>query len=171
MKKHVSIILIAGLSFASIAGENLIVDGSFQKESTRWKGKDNIVPEESNKKNKICQIKLHKRDEKEFYQEFRGSDIKDFTLRYKIKKSADYKGFGYGIRFTFDKGGYEGRMKRVPSNHEWNTVEYRYSSGFTASAFENRNLSVHEHIRVAFIVKNGESGSLSFDDIEFIAEK
>ena len=158
MKKYVFIIILAGLSLASIAGENLINNGDFEKGSNRWSGDKKIVYETEERANKICKVELEDDEDHSFYQKIVLQEPKDLILRFKIKKSADYKGSDeIGIRFKEEHASMS-TSRMIPDNNEWNEIEFKYT-----------NFRDAKRIQIIFTVKRG-TGTLYFDDIE-ITEK
>lgn len=160
MKTITYAILAIAFPLASIASENLIINGDFSKGSSRWKGDENIEFETPDEKNKICKIEIDEDDDIEFYQSISStSKYKDLTLKFKIKKSADYKGRGYQIRFIRNDGSYSYMTRKLPKNNEWKDMEIKFS-----------DLKKSSKIEVKFIVRSGESGYLAFDDIVVTGE-
>ena len=159
MRKITYVILAIALPLSSIASENLITNGDFSKGSSRWKGDENIEFETPEEKNKICKIEIDEDDDIEFYQPIRTSKYKDLILKFKIKKSADYKGRGYQVRFIRNDGSYSYMTRNLPKNNEWKDMEIKFS-----------DLKKSSKVEVKFIIRSGESGYLAFDNIVVTGE-
>ncbi len=161
-KKIIATLLATGsfalLSFASNTQNNLIKNGDFEKDSTGWRGDENIVFYTPAETNKICRIVIDKEEIIEFHQKIKTSKMTGLTIRFKMKKSIDYKGEGLQIKFERGDGSGSGMSRTLPYNNEWNDIEW------------NANGVVREEsqIKVVFMVKPGQSGTLSFDDIEIV---
>lgn len=161
MKKIIPVVLAIAFPLLSIASENLITNGDFSKGSSRWKGDENIEFETPDEKNKICLIEIDEDDDIEFYQSISStSKYKDLVLKFKIKKSADYKGRGYQVRFIRSDGSYSYMTRSLPKNNEWKDMEIKFS-----------DLKKSSKIDLKFIVRSGDSGSLAFDNIVVTGEK
>lgn len=153
------VLLAAVFPLALMADENLIKNGDFSRGSSSWRGKRNIEYETAAEENKICQIEIDDDDDIEFWQSMRTSRLKDLTLTFKIKKSPDYKGRGYQIRFIRPDGSYTYMTRPVPKNDSWKEMEIKFS-----------DLKKSSQIDLKFIVRSGESGWLAFDDIVVVGE-
>ena len=159
MKIIIFAVLAIAFPLLSIASENLITNGDFTKGSSRWKGNENIEFETPDEKNKICKIEVDDDDDIEFFQPINTSKLKDLTLKFKIKKSANYKGRGYEVRFIRNDGSYTFMTRNPPKNNDWKDMEIKFS-----------NLKKSSRVKVKFIIKSGKSGYLAFDDISVTGE-
>ena len=161
MKIIKSAILVIAFPLLTIAGENLITNGDFSKGSSRWKGDENIEFETPEEKNKICKIEVDEDDDIEFYQFISStSKYKDLILKFKIKKSANYKGRGYQVRFIRSDGSYSYMTRNLPKNNDWKDMEIKFS-----------DLKKSSRIELKFIIRSGDSGYLAFDNIIVTGEK
>lgn len=161
MKIITTAILAITLPILSIAGENLIINGDFSKGSSRWKGDENIEFETPEEKNKICKIEVDEDDDIEFLQSISStSKYKDLILKFKIKKSENYKGRGYQVRFIRSDGSYTYMNRDLPKNNDWKDMEIKFS-----------DLQKSSRIELKFIIRSGDSGYLAFDDIVVTGEK
>lgn len=156
MKKYLAIVSCVGLALTAFAGKkNLIKNGDFEHGSDWWKGDANIVFETQDKTNRICKINVSPDKKYKFYQHISTSKMDRLKIRFRVKKSSDYKGNGYWIECNTDKGG-SGYGQYPPRNNKWNVVEVRMGD-VVEGAY---------HVDITIAVKKAESGSLSFDDIE-----
>lgn len=151
-------IKLANKQVSSVASENLINNGDFEKGSSGWSGDTKIVYETEEKKNKICKVELEDDEDLKFWKKIVLQDPKDLILRFKIKKSADYKG-SEELDLYFEEEHASMRTTQIiPDNNEWNITEFKYT-----------NFRDAKRINIIFDVKKG-AGTLYFDDIE-IAEQ
>ena len=142
------IIILTCLSIAA-AGKNLLINGDFEKGRNRWSGDLELSMEGDNK---ICKLELEDDEDVSFYQKISILDVKEITLRYKVKTSADYKGEGIGLRF--ESTGTMVTSRQAPNDNEWHLVKLTYSNSYN-----------WKRIKVIFIAKKGV-GTIYFDDIE-----
>lgn len=106
-------------------------------------------------------IEVDKKKTIRFYQEIKTSKIKQFTLKFRVKKSKDYKSDEpVELTIHIDRGnGGSGTGRSLPrNNNNWNEVEYSIGENYVRDA---------PRIKVIFEVMPAKSGSLSFDDITF----
>jgi hypothetical protein len=161
MKNINCAILALAFPLLSTAGENLIKNGDFSKGSSRWKGDENIEFETPAEKNKICKIIVDEDDDIEFFQSISStSKYKDLMLKFRVKKSDNYKGRGYQVRFIRSDGSYTYMTRPLPKNSDWKDMEIKFS-----------DLKKSSRIDLKFIIRSGDSGYLAFDDITVIGEK
>jgi hypothetical protein len=154
MNKIRTAIISAGVTLASFAGENLIINGDFAKGSSRWKGDENIEFETPAEENKVCKIILDEDDDIKFHQEIRTKGLKDLTVKYRLKKSQNYDGRGYDVRIIRDDGSFYFYNQSLPKNGDWNDRSVTFS-----------DLKKSSRIKVTFLIRSGNSGYLLFDDI------
>ena len=160
MKKPICTLLLAGLSLplfcpASTEPENLVNNGDFEYGSTGWEGGVNIVFETPEERNKICSIAVDKEKRLEFHQEIKTSNMRHVKVKLRIKASADFateKGPGWFVSLG-------SRGRGMPLHTGWNDIECR---------LDNRD--DEDTMTLAFKVMPGQSGTLSFDDIEVIED-
>ena len=137
--------------FVAFSGENLLKNGDFEKRRYRWSGDLKILSEDDNT---ICKVELEDDENLSFYQKIVLREPKDLILRFKIRKSADYKGSEeIGLRFG-EEHSTMSTSRMIPDNNEWNEIEFKYT-----------NFRDAKRIKIIFIVKKG-TGTLYFDDIE-----
>lgn len=163
MNKHLYYIMLVAWSVtlwssAATSPKNLIGNGDFEDGGAKWRGDKNVVLETSKSKNNICKIKTDKTKTISFYQEIKTSKIKKFTLKFRVKKSRDYKALG-NSELTINikrKNGGSGSGRSLPRNDKWNEVEYSIGESYVQG---------EPRITVVFEVEPAQSGSISFDDI------
>ena len=130
------------------------MNGDFSKGSSRWKGDENIQFDTPAEKNKICRIELDDDKDIDFYQEIKVKGIKDIMVRYKIRKSSNYDGRGYQVRFVRDDGSYNYFDRAVPKKEGWNEAVVKF-----------KGIGNTSKLKVKFRVLSGDAGYLAFDDI------
>jgi len=159
MKRNILTAIFVVISTFAIADEELVENGDFSKGSSRWDGDENVEYETSAEQNKVCKIEVDDDGDLEFHQKFSVDDYKDLFLTFKIRKSEDYEGRGYQVRFIRKDGSYTYMERKLPKNNDWKEMEIKFS-----------DIKRSSHIELRFIVRSGESGYLAFDDISVIGK-
>ena len=161
MKTRLSLFILVTMGIATLAGaeENLIKNGDFSKGTSRWGGKKKITFETEAKKNKVCKIKVKKKHSYTFYQTISTSKKTDLILSFKIKKSNDYKGKGYQVKFELqtDTTWYWKKSSPPKKPNKWVKVSFRMKK----ERFRNSS-----HFKMMIKVNPGSSGYLMFDDFK-----
>lgn len=150
--------VILGLFFMSLGlNASLLKNGDFERGTTGWKGDRKVQYEDESEQNKICKLRIGGKDQ-EFYQVVKAKKFKDIQFKYKVKKSEDYEGRDFQIRFTRDDGSYT-FYDRSAKKEGWNEGSFKFS-GFKGS----------REIKISIVVNSGEEGYLMFDDIEAVGK-
>lgn len=135
--------------------ENLVSNGDFQKKKSGWKG-DGKADFEGD--NIFLTLDVDSRDLSEIVQKVRTKDLKDLILTFKARKSDDYDGRGFYVRFERPDGSYTFYThERI--NDDWSDFTVRYG-----------DLKDSKYIFLKFLVREGEEGSVDFDDIVLVGE-
>ena len=159
MKKLLFILFLSALSTGSFGEENNILqNGDFSKGSKKWHGDIRVTHETSSKKNKICIIKI-KDESRLFYQYAKPKKKTKITLQFRVKRSADYAGKGYQIRFE-KNGSYKIWDKKVPKKaNQWVDIKIKISY---------KNYKKCKYVKLEVRTKPGVSGFLYFDDFKLV---
>ena len=165
MKRILTIITLSVCSIISGASENIVINGDFSKGSSRWKGDANIEFETPAEQNKICVIKVDHDRDRTFSQKIRTRKRGALTLKFKVKKSDNYDGGGYGAGYVIElvrnQDDYQiSNPKKFPppENNDWTEVEFIQGVG-------------NEPVELKFKILKGNSGYLMFDDISATVEE
>ena len=94
------------MSFCSLClNASLLKNGDFEKGSSGWKGDRRVTYEDSSQSNRVCKVEV-KSKEQEFYQEVKSKNLRELKLNFDVKKSSDYDGGDFSVRFVRDNGSY-----------------------------------------------------------------
>ena len=149
------------ISFSLFAlGKNdIIKNGDFSQGASRWSGKKKIVFETDAKKNKVCRIDVKRNHSYTFYQTISTSKKTDLILTFRVKKSKDYKGKGYQVKFELqtDVTWYWNSSPAPKKAEKWVKVSFRLRK----ERFKNSS-----HFKLMIKVNPGSSGYLMFDDFK-----
>jgi len=158
--KH-TLFLLLGIGFSLFASgeDDIIKNGDFSEGSSRWSGKKKIVFETQAKKNKVCKIEVKKKHSAIFYQTISTSKKTDLILTFRVKKSKDYKGKGYQVKFELqtDVTWFWGSSPAPKKADKWVKVNFRLKK----ERFKNSS-----HFKLMIKVNPGSSGYLMFDDFK-----
>lgn len=175
MKIIIAIMALASLTLSSIAGENLIENGSFSEGSKGWKGDRNIEFETPTSTNQVCKIEVDEKYDVVFYQKIKTRGVKRLTLKCRVKKSTDYDSInpGFPVRFYFTEG-YHSYVVRRPGGgrgikeaETWENVECVF---FLDEMFSEETLRALSKGKLRIAVSPGYSGYVMIDDIVVTGE-
>jgi len=132
--------------------DSIIKNGDFEHGNNNWKGDRTVKHETAERKNKICFLEVDN-GQNEFFQQVKTNGVSELYLHYNVKKSEDYKGAGYEVRFTRNDGTYRWYDKFAYGNH-W-VCEHIYFD----------ELENTDDIIISFKTKEGGSGYILFDEV------
>lgn len=132
-------------------------NGDFESGSSGWRGDNKVVYETDEKLNKVCRMEADS-DDQIFYQEIKTKKAKDLKLKFKVKKSIDYEGRGFSIRFVRDNGSYTFFDSSADST-EWKEKTINFS-----------DINGSRSIKISVLARSADEGYLDFDDFVLTLE-
>lgn len=151
MKKSI-LLLAAALCAPHLHAENMLKNGDFQGGTTGWKGDRKVLEEAAGSKNKIARVEAGRKPQS-FSQTIDIKKEKTLVLTFRVRKSADYAGLGYSVRFKRRDNSYTFFERVVDEEDGWQEVTIRFL-----------DLQDSRKIELSVVVLPGEKGYLEFDD-------
>lgn len=142
------------------APEELLKNGDFEKGVANWRGDRKIVVEEGKPENHVAEVVSTKRQARSFQQDIDTRGMKDITLKFRMKPSADYAGRGVQLRFVRHGGGFTFNNMDLKGGEDWKDHTWKFSE-------------INNEPKLTFIVEveDGDAGSVFFDDFSIVEDK
>ncbi|MEM7386737.1 MAG: hypothetical protein AAF514_17510, partial [Verrucomicrobiota bacterium] len=140
---------------SNAVADNLLYNGDFEKNKTRWKGEGRII--NPGKENKAMSLKVHRKNEPALFQRFKNRNLRplEVTFRYKFSKDID-RSSEIIVKLIRPNGSYSWKTIQTKEDQRGKWSTYRWSF---------KDLQKAKEMTLCLSVKPGRCGIITFDDI------